>query len=342
MSVRLLTSPEDLSAYDQWVKAHPQGMLWQSLEWKKYQDALGRETRLYIGLEDSQIVASALVVIDRTAFGLSTWDTPRGPLIGENGKWKVESLMEQIINEAKKDKCISLFLSPLQPLSTLHFPLSTFHFPLSTSSRHEQPEATRIIDLTKSEEEILAQMKPKGRYNITVAEKHGVRIAHSEDASAFFSLVKGTTDRDKFTGLPLSHYKAFLKELPHSFLLLAYLPSSPGGGAGGGGPIAGLIGIIWNGTAIYYYGASSYAHRALMGPYLLQWEAMRFCKGQGCHSYDLLGVAPPSADPEHPWTGISAFKDKFGGSLVEYPKEQRIVLRRAAGGLLRAKRKLFG
>src|SRR3989344_6677475 len=101
MDIRLLTSVEDLTAYDLRVKSHPQGQLWQSLEWKKYQEALGRDVRIY---QDDQ--SSALVVIDRTAFGLSTWDVPRGPL-GGNGETGTAKLLQQIVQDANKDKCMS-------------------------------------------------------------------------------------------------------------------------------------------------------------------------------------------------------------------------------------------
>ena len=46
--VQILTTPAEFATYDLWVKSHPQGTLWQSLEWKQYQEALGRETRLYV------------------------------------------------------------------------------------------------------------------------------------------------------------------------------------------------------------------------------------------------------------------------------------------------------
>ena len=107
-------------------------------------------------------------------------------------------------------------------------------------------------------------------------------------------------------------------------------------------PIAGLIGVIWEKTGIYYYGASSYEHRALMAPYLLQWEAMKYCKAQGCTQYDLLGIAPPDAGTDHPWQGISGFKEKFGGKVVMYPPEQMMVLRPVMQKLLTLKRKLLG
>src|SRR3989339_2049719 len=94
MEVRQCSSGGELSSYDAWLKAHPHGSLWQSLEWKRYQETLGRETRIYALMEGRQILASALVIIDRTAFGFSTWDIPRGPLGPrmDNGKLTMENV----------------------------------------------------------------------------------------------------------------------------------------------------------------------------------------------------------------------------------------------------------
>ncbi|MBI4129406.1 peptidoglycan bridge formation glycyltransferase FemA/FemB family protein, partial [Candidatus Peregrinibacteria bacterium] len=381
------------------------GNLWQSLEWKRYQETLGREVRIYV-VEDASkgrgcsIVASALVTIDRTVGGLSTLDMPRGPLVGVryptsakamagrqvSGVSFTEECLRTITQDAEQDRCIALFLSP-------SIELKTESWKLKASSRHEQPEATRIIDLTKTEEEILAQMHQKGRYNIKVAQKNGVRVEQSDDVEAFYGLLQETAKRDGFQILPLKAYKAFLERLPGSFLLLAYAPPplsplwppspchfppegekgcpsclkmeyfpSPadgGGDRGGGEPIAGLMGIVWGQTGIYYYGASDYAQRALMAPYLLQWEAMRRCRAKGCTTYDLLGITkPPLPSQTMPlspvpsptavgegrtrWAGISAFKEKFGGTVVTYPPEQQIILRPVFWRVLQWKRKLLG
>ncbi|MDD5103711.1 MAG: peptidoglycan bridge formation glycyltransferase FemA/FemB family protein [Candidatus Peribacteraceae bacterium] len=350
MHTCLLSTAEDLAVYDRFVRHHPQGNLWQSLEWQKYQETLGRETRIYALMEGTHILASALVVIDRTALGFSTWDIPRGP-IWDLGL-RTEDLghfMETISSDAKMGRCLSLYFSPLHLFPSPKSPV------LSPSPRHEQPSATRIIDLTRPEADILKQMKPKGRYNITVADKHGVHVEQSEDISAFMGLLKKTGQRDNFTIHSARHYVTFLKELPGSFLFLAWASQTPtpvpspngGGGSRRGGvgdeiPIAGLLGVIWGSKAFYYYGASSYEHRALMAPYALQWAAMRHTKAAGCTTYDLLGIAPPDAPSNHPWQGVSAFKEKFGGTVAPYPPEQEIVLRPMASRLLQLKRKLFG
>ncbi|HAI98441.1 TPA: hypothetical protein DCL30_02755 [Candidatus Peribacteria bacterium] len=334
--MEILSNPsaEDLKHYDTWLHTCAQGTLWQSLEWKKYQEAIGRGTRLYLTREKGAIVASALVVIDTTTFGLSTWDIPRGPLEMENGKCKMQNaagqdLLKHFIDDAGQSRCLALYFSPPQPFSIFNFP-----FPIRPSERHEQPEASSVIDLTKSEEEIRAGMKPKGRYNISVAKRHHVIVRQSSDIAAFLKLAEETANRDGFKAPPKSHYRAFLEHLRGSFLLLAYPENSSE-------PISGLLGVIWGSQGIYYYGASSHASRALMAPYLLQWEAMRHSKALGCTSYDLFGISPPDAPPHHPWKGVTDFKEKFGGTLVTYPPEREIILKPMTNALLRLKRRFF-
>lgn len=337
MPVRLLTKPEDFHKYTQWVSAHAGKTLWQSEEWKRYQESLGREVRVYILEDENKITASALAVIDKTALGLSTWNVPRGPVFSNenSGKQMVDFLLE----EAKKEKCITLYISPIQELR---------HEKFFRTKRHEQPEATLILDLAQADEKILEQMKQKGRYNIRLAEKNGVTVEQSKDVQAFYQLMKSTGERDAFGVHSQKHYEKFLMNLSGSFLLIAYESGHDKK------PIAGLIGVIWGNTGlptvdgspakvgIYYYGASSYESRSLMAPYALQWAAMKHCKLAGCTHYDLLGIAPPDSPENHAWQGITGFKEKFGGTLVTYPAEQEAVLKPLAKTALTVKRKILG
>ncbi len=327
---RLLVTDADLQKYDAWVRSHPQGNLWQSLEWKRYQESLGRSVRIYAEEEAGNVVASAMVVIDRTAFGLSTWDSARGPL-WTNEK-KREPLLEKILGDARQERCMTLYLSAPEKL------LHAYHGKISPSHRCEQLEATIVLDLTQSEDQLLAAMHQKCRYNIKVAQKHGVRVSmhRGEDPKALdslYTLLQETAGRDGFTHLPKSHYEAFLKNLKGSFFLMAWHNEEP---------IAGLLGVAWKETGFYYYGASSHTHRHLMAPYLLQWETMMHCKQAGCTDYDLLGIAPEDSAKNNPWRGITEFKRKFGGKIMTYPQEQMIVLRPMIKKMLEWKRRVVG
>lgn len=338
-----------MDRYERWIRNHPRSTMWQSLERKTYLEALGRTTRIYVAENEGEISASALVAIDTTAFGLSTWEIARGPIWGvEDGEWGVGNLLQQIYDDAHDEDCLTLFISP-------QLPLPPTPYSLSPSNRLVHCEATRIVHIANTEEEILAQMKPKGRYNIKLAEKSGVTVRSSDSIEAFYALIEKTGGRDGFTHHPMAHYRTFLEKMPGAFLLLAY-PPPPSPCI----PIAGLIGVIWGTTGIYYYGASDHDYRALMAPYALQWESIRLCKAQGCTAYDLLGIAPPTNDSwatgndqhdhspltsrhskAHPWEGISSFKEKFGGTVVTYPPEQMLLLRPWVWRLLQVKRRIW-
>ncbi|MSR86613.1 peptidoglycan bridge formation glycyltransferase FemA/FemB family protein [Candidatus Peribacteria bacterium] len=332
MDIRCLTSPEDLHAYDQWIKTHPEGSLWQSLEWSQFQKALQREVRIYAQMDAEQIMASALVVIDRTSLGLSTWEIPRGPLMITDYGLRITDFIERIIADAKENGALTIHFSP-------HLPFRNPKSEIRNSGRFVMPEATRILDLTLNDEALLAQMKPKGRYNIRLAEKHGIDVEQSDDTEAYARLGEETARRDSFRGHKAAFYEHFLRGLPGSFLMLAMTAQKT--------HVAGLLGVVWGTQATYYYGASSNAHRELMAPYLLQWEAIKYCRSHGCTSYDLFGIAPqaetsPSPLKKHPWASVSEFKAKFGGSVITYPPEQEIILRPVTKTLLRMKRKLLG
>jgi lipid II:glycine glycyltransferase (peptidoglycan interpeptide bridge formation enzyme) len=298
-------------------------MLWQSREWRRYQLALGREVLLFAYERDDSFLAGASVVVDRTAGGFCTWECPRGPLWTDDTA--AQELVQFIAEEAARDRCLVVWMSP--PFDW-RLPQEEFH----PSRRHIHPRATVMVDISQSEQDILAQMHQKGRYNIKVAEKQGVTTAVSRDIDAFYALLTGTGRRDGFTIHQKSHYTRFLESLDGSVLLLA---------SHAGTPIAGLLGCTWNGTGTYYYGASSYEHRALMAPYALQWAAMRHCKELGCTRYDLLGIDPPGGKPTA-WKGITDFKKKFGGETVVYPAEQQLTLRPLTMLVIAAKRAILG
>ncbi len=356
MNVRMITSADDLKRFDVWIRSQSAGSLWQSLERKNYLEACGKNVRIYLCEEHDMIIASALVAIDRTIGGFSTWDIPRGPVLAKSEKREaaresLDALLTAILQDAKKDNCLALYLS--SPL-----PLPATRSPLTASQRRIHAEATRIVDLSGSEEEILAHMHQKGRYNIRLAEKHGVTVRKGtgKDIDAFYVLLTSTSGRDGFKISQKSHYARFLSDLRGSFILIAERA---------GKPVAGLIGVEWpppsprlaeashpspigrgaggeGAVGIYYYGASSYEDRQLMAPYALQWEAMKHCKALGCTKYDLLGIAAANAAPDDPWHGITDFKLKFGGEVITYPPEQMLVLRPMMKTMLEWKRKLVG
>ncbi len=183
-----------------------------------------------------------------------------------------------------------------------------------------QPECTVIIDLTQSEEKILADMKQKGRYNIKLAEKKGVTVKESKSADEFYRILEETTQRDGFTPHDRGFYQKMIDALEPKGMAKLYVAEYEGK------VIAGLLATFYGDTATYYYGASSNEYRNVMAPYLLQWHAIQEAKKADYKNYDFLGIAPVGAK-NHPWQGVTDFKLKFGGKVVNYVKAKEFVFK---------------
>jgi lipid II:glycine glycyltransferase (peptidoglycan interpeptide bridge formation enzyme) len=84
--------------------------------------------------------------------------------------------------------------------------------------------------------------------------------------------------------------------------------------------IAGNIVSFFGDTVTYVHGASSYEHRRVMAPYLLQWQVIKKAKEKGYRHYDFYGI------DEEKWPGITRFKKGFGGEGIKYPGTYDLIL----------------
>lgn len=278
--------------------------LWQSLPWAKFQKDLDKKV-FFFG-EDECI---ALGIIQTLPFGFHYLEIPRGPLGTTDTRF-----WEEVSKVARENHCIFTRISPKQRVHDL----PQWH---CTSDAQHHPTDTLILDLTLPEEEILKQMKPKGRYNIRVAQRKFVNVFESDNIDAFYALLEETTSRDKFSPHPKSYYQTMMQSLGDKVkLYLASIKNENNEEK----IIAGAIFTFLDETCTYYYGASSDENREDMAPYLIQWTAISYAKETGFEQYDFLGIAPENAK-NHPLEGVTRFKKQFGGKHVSYPKAKDII-----------------
>jgi lipid II:glycine glycyltransferase (peptidoglycan interpeptide bridge formation enzyme) len=171
-----------------------------------------------------------------------------------------------------------------------------------------------IVDVGKSEEELLARMKSKTRYNIRLAHRKGVRVhvGSIEDLPAFYALYRDTALRNGFSMSGCDYFSALFsahaqgRSASEIVLLLATHQ---------GDLLAGAVMAISEKGAFFLHGGSSMIKRNHMGPYALHWEAIRYARSRGCRTYD-MGAVSPSKDPEHSFYGLYRFKSGFGGDIL--------------------------
>ena len=175
-----------------------------------------------------------------------------------------------------------------------------------------QPRENLIIDITHSEEELLASMKSKVRYNVRLAEKKTVRVFMTRTKKyqdIFCNLIEATAKRQNIVPHPLVHYMQICTLLPESMCQLMVAEYE-------GEVLAANLLIFFGNTATYLHGGTSDSHREVMAPILLQWECIREAKRRGCSRYDFGGVnTQKGASNQHlktnSWAGITRFKTGF-------------------------------
>lgn len=217
---------------------------------------------------------------------------------------------------------------PEHRIQELRFNINTVNWNFRKASGNILPSNTIYIDLQKSADELLQNMKPKTRYNIGLSERKGVdvKMIGLEQIDVWYHLYKDTAQRNQIYLNDIKYFSTLLQAQIQStsastevMLLIAEQENIP---------LAAMFLVISDKRASYLYGASSSQNRNLMGTYALQWKAIQIAKEKGCTEYDMFGVAPHPS-PAHPLYGLYKFKIGFGGQMHhsigcwDYPFDQK-------------------
>jgi lipid II:glycine glycyltransferase (peptidoglycan interpeptide bridge formation enzyme) len=170
---------------------------------------------------------------------------------------------------------------------------------------------TLTLDLRQADETLLGAMRQKTRYNIRLAARHGVkvRLGGLEDLALLYRMYAETSVRDDFVIRSEVYYQDAWGTFLRAGLAQPFVAEVDGE------PVAALIAYRFGETCWYLYGMSREAHRDAMPNHLLQWEAIRWARAQGCTVYDFWG-APDRLEPDDPMWGVYRFKEGFGAELV--------------------------
>lgn len=284
----------------------------QTTQWADFQRSTGNAVWRYPSADSGQVDAdgiSAFIVQSRLPFGKNYLYIPYGPDINFDAlaggiRNSVGKFFAYLKNLAARERSIFIRIEPMSDaVAEVLYPHG-----LKKSSRNIQPHRTLVIDVDKDEHELLGAMHHKTRYNIKVAERHGVIVRPSRDVGMFLKLMRATVKRDAFHPQHLEYYEKLLDTFQNGAikteLFLAFFQEHP---------VAGAIVLTHGDTAYYLHGVSDYERRSLMAPHLLHREIMKRLRASGVKFYDLWGIDSTR------WPGVTRFKLGFGGRVVEYP-----------------------
>ncbi len=244
----------------------------------------------------------------------------KGPVWHETDLPLVTQVLSDVENFARENNALFVKIDPDVPLA---FGTGTAEMPHEAgqtvrrilmergwqySPQQIQFKNTVLLDLTASEDEILAAMKSKTRYNIRLSARKGVTIRQGDesDLETFYRLYATTAKRDAFLIRPREYYLDVWQDFLRQGLASLFLADLNGEN------IAAVMLFRYGKTAWYMYGASDNAYRNVMPNHLLQWSAMKSAKTAGCETYDMWG-APDVFDESDSMWGVYRFKLGFNG-----------------------------
>lgn len=277
------------------VVSHPL----QSWVWGEFRKKTGNQTVRFGVFQGKQLLEGYQLTIHPvpyTKFKLATF---------LKGPQPSEAMLEFLKNWGKKENILFIRIEPNTPASS-----KLEKMLLKYGAKPGRPSFTKStfwIDLTKSEEELLKSMHPKTRYNIKLAQRHGVRVSEDNSSVAFqkyLELMDETTKRQGFYAHTASYHNLMwemLKKEGIANLLVARYKKKI---------LITWILLRWHDFLYYPYGASSEENREVMASSLVMWEAIRLGKKLGLKTFDLWG--------REEGKGFTKFKEGFNPQVIEF------------------------
>ncbi|HEX8729588.1 MAG TPA: peptidoglycan bridge formation glycyltransferase FemA/FemB family protein [Ktedonobacterales bacterium] len=310
MQVEIIT---DRDQWNRFVEASPAGNITQTFEWGELRDALGGEVLRLGAVENGELHGVMLAVaIQAPVLRRPYLYAPRGPVVNDPASPALAALCARAEQEAHRHGAFMLKVEPNVPDGDAGWlsALAALGFKRNRFANH--PRRSWVLDIRPSEDDLLAGMKEKWRYNIRLAGRKGVQVREArtpEDVDTFYTLYQETAARDGFFIHPKQHYADILRlygQRDAAVLLLAEYE---------GTPIAGLIAMRCGPVATYMFGASSNRERNRMPNHLLQWTAIRWAWARGCTLYDFRAIAEV-LDAKEDLYSLYTYKQGYGGYSV--------------------------
>lgn len=282
----------------------------QSWEWGEARKAMGTEIIRFGGYLQDELVEAYLMTIHpipHTPYKIGY--IPRSYILPS-------TLLDFLKEFARSNKIIFIKFEPDSNMSDVANQAITDlkkTYNIRRSAHPLFPDWTMELGLVLSEEELLANLKSKTRYNIRLAAKKGVVIKEmntEEGFEIFAKLYFDTTKRQHYFGHNKSYHRTIWENLKGSLatILIAWYENTP---------LAAYELFLFKNKLYYPYGGSSEEYRNLMGANLLMWEAIRYGKKHHAETFDMWGASAPNAEDGNIFGGFTRFKEGYNAQYVE-------------------------
>ena len=320
----IIETINDKEKWDKCITSHEEANFLQSFDFYEFHKKRGKTiVRRAVLNEDGEIVAAYAGVVETAKRG-KYLAIAGGPIMNWNDEKIVKMVFLDIKKAGDENGCVFVRVRPQLPLSDDSLKLMR-ELGLRRAPMYLSVEYAGILDLRKSEEEILAGASQGFRRKLRKAEKAGIEISAETSNTAieeFCRLEKKHAERQKYVAFSESFLRKQFEAFREGNEVIIYTARY------NGEVLAQNFMIFYGAEASYHYGVSSELGTKYSAAPLLHLEAMNEARKRGCIRYNLWGIVG-TEETSHRFYGVSEFKRSFGCDELKYTPAHDLVLKPA-------------
>lgn len=315
---------EDAASREEWdnfVKSHEESNFLQSWDFYEFHASRGKKVVRRVFYDEDKIVAVYAGVVETAKRG-TYMAIAGGPILDWASKSLVKKVFEDIKSEGNKTHSAFVRVRPQLPLSDKSLKLMS-ELGLKKAPMYLSVEYAGVLDLRKTEEEILAGASQGFRRKLRKAEKAEIAVETTNDpkiVKTFYELEVKHAKRQGFVAFSESFLTKQFEAFAKNDEVLMYTAKKDGE------ILAQNFMIFYGPEASYHYGVSSDLGTKYSAAPLLHMEAMREARERGIIRYNLWGIVGLD-EIKHRFYGVSEFKRSFGCEELKYTPAHDLILK---------------
>jgi len=299
----------DKKAWDDFVQTQKYSPFVQSYKYGEFYAALDEKYFILGVYRGDTLVGGSLVLTTHARRG-NFFYLPYGPILAYDDTDMVTAFFDALRKKAKDEHMDFIRVSPfLSDTEEGRGALEKQGF--RPAPMHVLAENSWLLDLSQTEEELLAHMKKNHRNLIRRCERDGVEVTmtqNEETLNILHDMLDETEKRHNFTRFSRTYINQEFNQFASDHQAEIFLGTLPNGDND-----AAAIIMFYGNMAVYRHSASRNIDKKLPTSYLIQWRVIQEAKRRGMRWYNFWGVEPKDSDKNHPFAGIGHFKRGFGG-----------------------------
>lgn len=308
--------------WDQFVTSHPEANFLQSWDFYEFHQRRGKQIVRRIAMDAKGKIQAAYAGVVETAKRGRHLAIAGGPILDWQNRPLVDLIFQDMRSEGQQHHCVFVRVRPQLEKSPLSLELMR-SLGLKPAPMYLSVEFAGILDLNKTEEEILQGMRQRLRRALRKATKNDIQVEKSTDPvdiHEFYEIELQTAGRHHFVAFSEDFLtKQFAAFAEHGEAVLYTAKYQ-------GQTLAQNFMIFYGNEASYHYGVSSELGTKLSGAPLLHLKAMRDARQRGIKRYNLWGIVGED-ETDHRFYGVSCFKRGFGVQELHYTPAHDLILR---------------